>query len=333
MSKFIFAFHIDCCFCFDSVDETTGLLYAFGQLGMTNRVWIWCIDPANGATLWLYNFKTTSEFAEQAAQINLYKTLQQYQTGNKQQQYDYQQFSIGVCGSTLSTGFGNAAPYSMTGYQARPYMAKLIEVCDYCTTLKTLCKNNATCINSPQNDFTCVCSSPQWGGKYCNETVAAATPIPNAVSTPNWCIDNECDKSSNCTVNAKSPIGYTCKCPLHKQGQYCNLTNICTAYQPCKHGSTCTQSFKYNPAHYPIEPADQESLYKCTCDRFQNYRGVNCTEEYDPEDCSGYPYGIYTAYPCRMTEPVPNGEICDCCCATKPNQFSSSGSRCICIPG
>ena len=79
---------------------------------------------------------------------------------------------------------------------------------DECVTQPGICKNGATCLNSPQGSYTCICVNG-WTGKNCT------TNIDDCAADP-------CFNGGTC----HDKVGYYhCECPTGKTGMCLNLLN------------------------------------------------------------------------------------------------------------
>ena len=74
---------------------------------------------------------------------------------------------------------------------------------DECKTQPGICKNGATCMNTPVGSYTCICVNG-WTGKNCTTNI-------------DDCADHPCYNGGTC----HDKVGYYfCECPIGKTGKF-----------------------------------------------------------------------------------------------------------------
>nr|XP_026691209.1 slit homolog 2 protein isoform X2 [Ciona intestinalis] len=193
------------------------------------------------------------------------------------------------------------------------------------------CNNGGRCIARDEAVYTCECPVG-FSGDRCEVNVDDCTPTSCPVSNAT-CVDG---------VNE-----FTCKCPVGWMGNHCSeqIPDPCTLEQPCQNGGSCVL----------VQEIDSIS-YRCDCDT--GYRGVNCTDRFDPCrdhkcenagicernpqsaigyqcNCQGEYRGQYCTFPMNSVDVLQDDPCSDNDCQHGSLCYVEQGRgySCVCLPG
>eukprot|EP00795_Rhopilema_esculentum_P008755 gene8755-14781_t len=169
----------------------------------------------------------------------------------------------------------------------------------FCSKYKP-CRNNASCTNIGDSNYTCSCSddftgrncsvkivpcksNPCMNNGTCTDLYGHGKPTFNCSCTDDFqgnrcrnqigfCTKHKpCQNKASCTSTGNGI--YTCSCPVDFTGKNCSIKIVPCKSNPCLNNGICTDIYGRGPP-----------MFQCKC--LYEYYGTRCEHEKDP--CSHY---------------------------------------------